>query len=632
MLLSPAACIALGVQSVLVSAAYDTSPLVWDKKEGASQLGILQPVLFMVVQGIFYMVLCVTIESTHGNSKLACLRSLVFKFRSCKARCRCGRGGTQAAVAADMSALEDEDVTAERAQVDADANAGAGAGHSDEYAVRLSHLRKQYYPRGTEAVGTLAVADLCVRMKRGECFALLGTNGAGKSTTFDMMLRKQVPTAGRVLVNGIDTSQMDAAEGLMDLGYCPQHNALFDDLTGREMMAFFCAIRGVPRGTAVFDAEVQARLRDADLLEHADRRCGLYSGGNKRKLSMAVALCGNPTLAVLDEPSAGVDPAARRRLWRVVNSSLARGCTVALTTHHMQEAAHLGSRIGIMVNGRLVGIGSPQHLKLKYGQGYEVFVNMAEGAAKGVSAEVIPLLRRLCPKATVSDKPNERFVRMALGKAGEDFVLPAVFEELEAAKSTMEIESFAVTQADLENVFVQFAKKGGDAKTNAKKAGDKLLTLDVNAEKILKKQKLPMEAPEELGHFDAGEWDHVATTIYAAHARGDPFHGKEGLQCLFWCVPFLCLQPLLCWTCFRPLLLHVYRGLQAAAREAEVELSAALAHKGISVAWRTMDQKLDFVKAETDANSAGAAGAAGAGPAPPAPSARMDRAAVARKL
>ena len=91
----------------------------------------------------------------------------------------------------------------------------------------------------------------------------------------------------------------------------------------------------------------------------------MYSGGNKRKLMLAVALCGDPTLAVLDEPSAGIDPAARRRLWRVVNASLARGCTVALTTHHMAEAAHLGSRIGIMVRGRLACIGSPQHLKLK---------------------------------------------------------------------------------------------------------------------------------------------------------------------------------------------------------------------------------------------------------------------------
>merc|ERR1719393_1022524 len=115
-------------------------------------------------------------------------------------------------------------------------------------------------------------------------------------------------------------------------------------------------------------------MRELDLSDHADKTSMTLSGGNKRKLSMAIAFMGAPPLIFLDEPSTGVDPAARRLMWNVISSvtTARRECTVVLTTHNMEEAEALCSRIGIMVGGRLRCIGSNQHLKARFGQGYQL--------------------------------------------------------------------------------------------------------------------------------------------------------------------------------------------------------------------------------------------------------------------
>ena len=344
---------------------------------------------------------------------------------------------------------EDEDVRAEREAVEAERGGEGGA--ADPYAVRLCHLRKQWLPKGNEADGTVAVQDLCLRMRRGECFALLGTNGAGKSTTLGMLLRMFLPTAGTSYIDGTDVASTAAADGLFAaFGFCPQHNTLFEHMTGRELLTFYSALRGVP--DAVRAAYVDAWVEQAGLGEYADRRCGTYSGGNKRKLSLAIALVGDPPMAVLDEPSAGVDPAARRRLWRVINRTLAQGSTISLTTHHMAEASHLGSRIGIMVKGWLTCLGSAQHLKSKYGQGYDVAVTMQAGVDADAA---VALVQELCAGATVRDRPSSEYVKLSLGKAGTDFSLVALFERLELAKTDgTGVLGFVATQADLEQVFL----------------------------------------------------------------------------------------------------------------------------------------------------------------------------------
>ena len=249
------------------------------------------------------------------------------------------------------------------------------------------------------------------------------------------------------------------------------------------------------------------------------------------------------------------DPAARRRLWRVVNASLARGCTVALTTHHMAEAAHLGRRIGIMVRGRMACIGSPQHLKLKYGQGYEVSVTLKPDAPHSVQASVVPLLNRLSPAAEVVDNPSDKFVRVSLGKAGSDFSLATLYRELEASRDKLGIEFFTASQANMESVFARFAKQaqGNDTSTG------EIYSMKAQLEDM---EKWPSNVPPSLEARGVGpaEWEAVLEHTQGAMRRGHPFGSRPGLEACYFCFPLLCAQWLLCM--LNPCTYRLYRNLK----------------------------------------------------------------------
>lgn len=462
MIISPAAAFAMGLRGVLLSKAFDVNALslasvdatimTWGGEQEVTVETAGGPLLIMFLQGLIFGVALAVKEMRALKDDCGLCALLLHRIQR-KLCCCCRRRSTVRKKLPSTEELEDEDVRREREQVD-DASLDAGAD-----AVRLVHLRKSFYPRGDEEEGTTAVADLCVRMRRGECFALLGTNGAGKSTTIGMILRMFLPTSGKAYIEGVDVSAGETANSLfVNMGYVPQQNAIYERLTGREMLLFFCSVRGIQKQH--LSDYVSRWLEMADLASYADRPCGTYSGGNKRKLQLAIALCGDPRLTVLDEPSAGVDPAARRKLWGVVNRSLAKGRTVVLTTHHMDEAAHLGHRIGIMVRGRLTCLGSPLHLKSRYGGGYDVAVRVSKGV--NVDEQVLPLITKLCPTATVRESPATGYIKVSLGHAGKDFPLVQLYEELEKAKATSGVESFVATQADLEDVFLRILRMSGE--------------------------------------------------------------------------------------------------------------------------------------------------------------------------
>jgi ABC-type multidrug transport system ATPase subunit len=215
-------------------------------------------------------------------------------------------------------------------------------------------------------------------------------------------MRQQAPSGGRCLVNGQNIHELNSST-MLGFGFCPQANALFEHLTVMEMLSFYATIRGIP--STDVESYVKKWLIGAQLQSYAQTRCGHLSGGNKRKVSLAVAILGNPSLTVLDEPSAGVDPAARKKLHRIINGVKAKGTTVVLTTHHMGEAAKLGDRIGIMVQGRLACLGTPLQLLDKYSQGYMCSISMQNTCS--VEDEVLPLLRRLCPAFKLTQHPHD---------------------------------------------------------------------------------------------------------------------------------------------------------------------------------------------------------------------------------
>lgn len=153
------------------------------------------------------------------------------------------------------------------------------------------------------------------------------------------------------------------------MGVCPQHNVLFDLLTPKETIRVFQAFKGAAGSTEEKEQEMEKILKDTGIWEYRNTRGKNLSGGNKRKLSVAIALCGSSKFVMLDEPTAGMDLQARRNLWNMLRA-YRNDRIIVLTTHYMDEADVLGDRIGIMQNGRLVTVGSSLFLKKRYGAGY----------------------------------------------------------------------------------------------------------------------------------------------------------------------------------------------------------------------------------------------------------------------
>lgn len=159
-----------------------------------------------------------------------------------------------------------------------------------------------------------------------------------------------------------------------EIGYCPQFDAIIDELTGEEMLSLMAGLRGI---SSKRHPELLERLIYlVDLTECSKRPCGTYSGGNKRKLSTAMALVGQPPLVFLDEPTSGVDPASRRRVWEAVRDATLCGQTVILTSHSMDECEALCSHLVIMAKGILRCRGTPKHLKIKFGRGYTLQIKI----------------------------------------------------------------------------------------------------------------------------------------------------------------------------------------------------------------------------------------------------------------
>ncbi|CAG9334828.1 unnamed protein product [Blepharisma stoltei] len=213
-----------------------------------------------------------------------------------------------------------------------------------------------------------AVEDVSFNVNHQECFAFLGVNGAGKTTTFKMLTGEIAPTQGEAFICGNSvTKDLDRAREL--IGYCPQFDAISDLLTSKEHLRLYCDIKGIPRDRR--EALVEEMVDQMDLRQYADQRSGTYSGGNKRKLSVAMALIGNPAVVFLDEPSAGMDPETRKKMWKVIGNIKSKNSSVILTTHSMEEAEALSDRMAIMVAGRLRCLGTATWIKSKYGDRYE---------------------------------------------------------------------------------------------------------------------------------------------------------------------------------------------------------------------------------------------------------------------
>jgi ABC-2 type transport system ATP-binding protein len=244
-----------------------------------------------------------------------------------------------------MSMSPGADVAAAPAGVDA---------RTDELAVEVAKLHKRY-PKG--AVD--AVAGLSFSVARGEVFGLLGPNGAGKTTTIGVLTTRVKPTSGTAKVAGVDVVAHPVAARSV-LAVVPQRNNLDRSLSVRQNLLFHAAYHGVAKA----EREERAReLLDAfGLMERADQKPDMFSGGQSQRMMIARALMHAPKVLFLDEPSTGLDPAARLFVWDRVREMRQRGTTVMLTTHDMDEASALCDRVGIVDHGKLLALGTPAEL------------------------------------------------------------------------------------------------------------------------------------------------------------------------------------------------------------------------------------------------------------------------------
>jgi len=311
----------------------------------------------------------------------------------------------------------------------------------------LKHLRKVYGGEG----GKVAVRDLCLRIQEGECFGFLGVNGAGKSTTFSMLTGATAPTSGDAELDGLSILRdQDAIRAMV--GYCPQHDALEHLMTGRETLRMYANIKHV-RADRI-EAEVQGLLDDLDLTKFADKPSGQYSGGNKRKLCVGIALVGSPQLVLLDEPSSGMDAASKRFLWTVIKRRTSHCCTV-LTTHSMEECEALCGRIGVMVDGALRCLGPIQSLKSRYGQGFKIDLRLAAGTVQPEG--VLAFLQSCCQGSAVLEEFEPPLMTMTV--PSEAASLSVLFGRLAEAKEQLGVQECSVTQCTLEQIFIMMASR-----------------------------------------------------------------------------------------------------------------------------------------------------------------------------
>lgn len=349
----------------------------------------------------------------------------------------------------DEHCIEDDDVAAERERID---SISLGRLCFTDNLV-LRDLTKYYGD-------FLAVDHISVGIPRGECFGLLGINGAGKTTTFKMMTGDETISDGDAFIEGYSVKQ-HIKQVQQRVGYCPQFDAVISQMTGRELLTMFARLRGVCE--AHIPDLVNQLAENLLLTEHLDILSSTYSGGNKRKLSTAIALIGNPPIIFLDEPTTGMDPLARRLLWDAISRVRDNGHSIILTSHSMEECDVLCTRLAIMVNGHFRCLGSPQHLKNKYGQGYTLIAKVRSQEDFVISRNSMEAaVQRLRSFIEISF-PGSVLKDMHHGLIHYHIQNPKltwahIFGTMERAKEDYNIEDYSVSQTTLEQVFLNFAR------------------------------------------------------------------------------------------------------------------------------------------------------------------------------
>jgi len=333
--------------------------------------------------------------------------------------------------------------------------------HTDGQVV-LDAVSKDYNTTLMCSKQTHAVVNLSLKVSGGESFGLLGTNGAGKTTTFKLLTGDLGLTTGSGWVGG--HSLMNEMHQIhKNIGYCPQFDALFDLMTGRETLQFFCRLQGIP--FHIIAPTVNRLVVELGLSEHENKITKDYSGGTKRKLNTAIALLGDPAVILLDEPTSGMDPVARQMLGKALLNVQEAGSTIMLTSHSMEECEALCTRMGIMIKGHLSCIGSPQHLRSRFGDHFTVTFRRPVDCER--ENECWTSIQTQFPDSKMKNC-NARTMQIGIPYenkgTGERTSLGTVFKVFQHFREIKLVDEFAVSEATLNQIFMDIAM-GADGET-----------------------------------------------------------------------------------------------------------------------------------------------------------------------
>ncbi|CAO1389036.1 unnamed protein product [Diamesa tonsa] len=306
--------------------------------------------------------------------------------------------------------------------------------------LRIKNLTKEFNKK-------LVVNNLNLNMFEDQITVLLGHNGAGKTTTMSMLTGMFPPTAGTAYVDGKDIRyDIDAIRS--SLGLCPQHNVLFNELTVKEHFIFFSRLKGINNPNAI-NEEIKKYVKLLQLETKLNAQSHTLSGGMKRKLSIGIALCGGSKVVMCDEPTSGMDPAARRALWDLLIEEK-KGRTILLTTHFMDEADILGDRIAIMAEGELKTVGSSFFLKKRFGAGYRL---VCVKAARCQVDSIHELLLKYMPDVKMESNAQTEITFIISESHLPSF--EEIFKSLEDNSERYGISSFGCSLTTLEEVFLK---------------------------------------------------------------------------------------------------------------------------------------------------------------------------------
>lgn len=299
-------------------------------------------------------------------------------------------------------------------------------------AISVSQLYKSYDDRQ-------AVNDLSFEVQKGETFALLGPNGAGKTTTIEILEGYRKADSGSISVLGLNPLT-DSAELKRRTGLVLQTTALEPELTIRETISAFARLYDKPR-------DIEAVLIDVNLSHLRNNRVGNLSGGQKRRLEIALGIIGDPELMFLDEPTTGLDPEARRKIWALIQRFNGNGCTIVLSSHYMDEVQALANHMAIMVNGQIAAEGRPFELQRRHCTHATIRFDVGDKLPHGFPA-------RLVADTTVRDGHAELVV--------EDPTHVLSVLTLWAQDTGYDLSSISVARQSLEDIYLQLVSQRQD--------------------------------------------------------------------------------------------------------------------------------------------------------------------------